>query len=127
MYKKGAVLLVLLLSAHAYAGFNGSASGYGSGGFSGPAAGAVSTAEINGYTWMQDDKPVVLEGQIVSSLGGEYYLFNDAKGDTMVEIDNDEWWGLQVTPQNRLRLYGTVDKDIAERISVDVDRIEILR
>ncbi|MGQ5628480.1 NirD/YgiW/YdeI family stress tolerance protein [Edwardsiella piscicida] len=127
MYKKGAVLLVLLLSVHAYAGFNGSAAGYGSGGFSGPAAGAVSTAEINGYTWMQDDKPVVLEGKIVRSLGGKHYVFSDAKGETMVEIDNDEWRGIQVTPQNRLRLYGTVDKEMAEQSSVDVDRIEILR
>ncbi|ADM40329.1 hypothetical protein ETAF_0206 [Edwardsiella tarda FL6-60] len=45
----------------------------------------------------------------------------------MVEIDNDEWRGIQVTPQNRLRLYGTVDKEMAEQSSVDVDRIEILR
>ncbi|QPR28907.1 NirD/YgiW/YdeI family stress tolerance protein [Edwardsiella hoshinae] len=128
MYKFSLSALVLLVSVNASAAFtNNSAPNYGPGGFSGPVTGAVNSAEINGYSWMQDDKPVVLEGRIVSSLGGEHYLFQDAKGNVMVEIDQEAWWGVSATPQTRLRLYGSVDKDVAERVSVDVDRVEVLR
>ncbi|MGY0147473.1 NirD/YgiW/YdeI family stress tolerance protein [Edwardsiella tarda] len=121
------VTLVLLVSANASAAFTDlSVQNYGQGGFNGPAVVVVSSDEINSYSWVQDDKPVILEGHIVNSLGGDHYLFQDAKGSVMVEIDHEEWWGVNATPQTRLRLYGSVDKDVAERVSVDVDRLEKL-
>ncbi|EFE24799.1 putative TIGR00156 family protein [Edwardsiella tarda ATCC 23685] len=128
MYRFSLCAFVLLVSMNASAAFtNNMTQNYSLGGFSGPVMGAVSSAEINGYSWMQDDKPVVLEGHIVSRLGGQHYLLQDAKGDVMVEIDQEVWWGVNATPQTRLRLYGSVDKDIAERVSIDVDRVEVLR
>jgi uncharacterized protein (TIGR00156 family) len=60
---------------------------------------------------LRDDTPVQLQGQIVSALGNEKYLFRDASGEIIVEIDDDVWRGLTVGPGDRIEIRGEVDKD----------------
>ena len=72
---------------------------------------------------MGDDKPVVLVGKIEKSLGDEKYLFRDASGTIVVEIDNEDWNGVNVTPNDTVELRGETDKDYFKNPKVDVDAV----
>ncbi len=127
MNKKIIISLTLLLSSAAQAAFSNNNPAASGGGFSGPSSGTSSTQDINNSSWLHDDKPVILEGHILNAMGGDYYLFKDDRGSITIEIDNEDWMGVHVTPQNRVRIYGHIDKEMMERTVVDVSRIEILR
>lgn len=112
--------LVFGLSSVAFAaskgGFQPSASG---GGFSGPGP-AVSTVEQ--AKSMRDDAPVLLRGNITQHLGKDKYMFKDASGTIRVEIDDDKWGGVTVSPNDTVELHGEVDKDW-NSVEIDVDRV----
>lgn len=88
------------------------------GGFQGPSVASASVAEA---LKMNDDTPVILRGKIEKSLGGEKYQFNDGTGIIVVEIDDDEWNGVVVKPENTVELRGEIDKDMMRTPEVDVD------
>ncbi|MDO4697066.1 MAG: NirD/YgiW/YdeI family stress tolerance protein [Pasteurellaceae bacterium] len=69
-----------------------------------------------------DDSPIVLRGYIVKKVGDEKYLFKDRSGQIYVEIDDDIWGGLTVSPKDKVTIYGTVDKEKG-KIEIDVKRI----
>jgi uncharacterized protein (TIGR00156 family) len=69
------------------------------GGFQGP---GISDSTVADALKLPDDTPVVLKGKIEKSLGNEKYQFSDGTGVIVVEIDNEEWRGLTVTPENSL-------------------------
>lgn len=71
----------------------------------------------------RDDTKVVLEGSIVKHLGGENYLFRDATGEISIEIDHDDWNGVQVGPEDTVIIYGEVDHHRHRDTDIDVDRI----
>ncbi len=56
------------------------------------------------------------------SLGDEKYLFKDASGAITVEIDDDDWNGLNVTPQDLIEIRGEVDKDLFDT-KIDADSV----
>lgn len=87
--------------------------------FQGPTPEASTIAEA---LQMKDDAPVVINGQIEKSLGGEKYLLKDATGSITIEIDDDDWRGLDVTPQDVVTVKGEVDKDMFNT-EIDVDSI----
>ena len=93
-------------------GMSGAASAQMGGGFQGPGLQPMSVA-------------VVLVGQIERSLGDEKYLFKDASGSVTVEIDNEDWRGLNVTPQDTVILNGEVDKEMFKDTKIDVDSIAL--
>ena len=72
---------------------------------------------------LHDDTELVLEGYLVKQLGHETYLFRDKTGTLEVEIDDKDFRGLNVSPQDRIRIYGEVDHE-RHGIVVDADRIE---
>ena len=74
---------------------------------------------------MGDDTPVVLKGKIEKSLGNEKYQFNDGTGIIIIEIDNDEWNGLTVTPNTLIIISGEIDKDMMSPPEVDVEFITL--
>ena len=74
---------------------------------------------------LNDDTAVVLVGQIERSLGDEKYLFKDASGTVTVEIDNEDWRGLNVTPQDTVILNGEIDKEMFKDTKIDVDSIAL--
>lgn len=93
-----------------------------SGGFSGPDnRRAVTTAEIAA---LDDDTSVRLVGYVVEAVGDEEYTFRDETGTIIVEIDGDEWNGLEVTPTMRVEIAGEVDRD-GGKAEIEVDSIRL--
>ncbi|MDO4694921.1 MAG: NirD/YgiW/YdeI family stress tolerance protein [Eikenella sp.] len=101
---KNAVLLSLLLAVSATA-----AAGFSEHGVADVRTGSVSrVADLKN---MPDDSRVVLEGRIEKQVRREHYIFRDASGSIEVEIDDDVWRGVNVTPRDRVRLTAEVDQD----------------
>lgn len=99
----------------------------GPGGFQGPTAQAkVNTVAEARKAW--DDTPVTLTGNIVQRLphDDDDYLFRDATGEIVVDIDHELFMGRTVTPETKVRIFGEVDKDMMEPVSIDVKFMEIL-
>ena len=101
---KNALLLTALLavSATASAGFseNGQAPGY-----------QNSVTCVSALRSVPDDSYVTLEGYIERQVRHEHYIIRDASGRIEVEIDNDVWRGLNVTPRDKVRLEAEIDQD----------------
>ena len=91
------------------------------GGFKGPSAGVTTVADA---LKAKDDTLVVLTGHIEKETAKEKYLFKDATGSIIVEIDNEDWQGQNVTPADTVVIHGEVDKEIMHAPEIDVDRIE---
>jgi len=93
------------------------------GGFSGPdGTPKVTVAEA---LKMRDDSKVTLTGKIVKKLGPEKYEFSDGSGSITIEIDDDDWRGLTVGPEDTVVIHGEVDRDFQGR-EIDVDSIKKL-
>lgn len=79
------------------------------GGFTGPdTAQLVSVATA---LELPNDSLVKLQGYIVRSLGDEKYEFRDDSGAVTVEIDSDDWRGVEATPDVKVELLIEVDRD----------------
>ncbi len=114
-----AFVVALGLSANAFAaGFQGQAN---MGGFQGP---GLEPSSVSEALKLNDDTPVVLIGQIEKSLGDEKYLFKDATGSVTVEIDNEDWRGVNVTPKDTIVIQGEIDKDFF-KTEIDVDSVAL--
>ena len=76
-----------------------------------------------------DDAPVMLTGHIVERVAGsdDKYNFRDATGTIVVEIDHEVFAGRTVTPADRVRLSGKLDKEMMDPTKVDVKVLEILK
>lgn len=122
-------VMLAVLAVPAYAAFEGPNSGGQSmGGFQGPTGGVqADTVKKAQSSW--DDAPVVLTGNIVERLAGsdDKYLFKDATGQIIVDIDHEIFADRTVTPQTKVRLSGKVDKDMMEPVKIDVKVLEILK
>lgn len=92
------------------------------GGFKDPATIVNTVAELK---HMPDDSYVVLEGKIQKRLGKEEYLFADSTGSITVEIDDDEWRGTSVSPQDTVEIIGELDKGVFTD-EIDVKQIRLL-
>ena len=122
------LVMLAVLAVPAYAACAGPNSGQSMGGFQGPTGGVqADTVKKAQSSW--DDAPVVLTGNIVERLAGsdDKYLFKDATGQIIVDIDHEIFAGRTVTPQTRVRLSGKVDKDMMEPVKIDVKVLEILK
>lgn len=125
--------LALLLASPAFAAFQGGGSAPAPGatsaqpgGFKGPGAKPVVDTVAKALK-AGDDSPCVIEGRIISA-GPEHeeYVFQDATGKIVIEIDDDLFQGRTVTPENTIRIYGEVDSKLARDSEIDVDRFDIL-
>jgi uncharacterized protein (TIGR00156 family) len=56
-----------------------------------------------------------LEGNIVSHLRDDYYMFRDSSGEMRVEIAPGRFGGQQIGPEDTVRIMGEVDRGIAGR------------
>lgn len=112
-------ILSLALSAIA---FNANAQAK-TGGFEGPSA--VANTTVAEAQKMSDDTSVVLTGKIEKGLGDEKYLFSDATGSIVVEIDDEDWRGLVVKPENTVEIRGEVDRELMKDAEIDVDVVKL--
>lgn len=56
-----------------------------------------------------NDSWVTLSGTILHQVDEERYLFQDATGTVIVEIDHEDWGNVTVNPESILRLSGEID------------------
>jgi len=96
MMKKLALATLLALSTSAaFAGFNGNTA---QGGFQG--------------------------GNITQQIDGDEYIFTDGTDQIKLEIKNRVWNGLNVGPQDKIRVYGKLDNEIFEKPELEVISVE---
>lgn len=119
--KKLLSVAVLALSTSAFAGFT-SGNTTANGGFNGPSFKQSSVTTVAKAKHAYDDTYVTLRGNITNKIGKEKYTFKDSTGSIRVEIDDDVWRGLNVTPKMKVTIYGKVDHDDG-RVEIDVKRI----
>ena len=93
------------------------------GGFSGP---SIHTSTVQQAKSFRDDSPVILKGHIIQNLGNEKYLFKDGTGTITVEIDNDDWSGVQITPSDLVEISGEMDKEF-NKIEIDVSQVKKIK
>lgn len=117
------LLLSLMLAMPAQAAFNDG--GAKKGGFSGP--GAVNNTTVQAAKAMRDDAHVTLTGNIIKQIGHEKYVFRDATGEITVDIDDKDFRGQDVNPENTVRIFGEVDKDFGREAEIDVKRLDVLK
>lgn len=89
------------------------------GGFVGPDAASTTVEQAKS---LRDDAWVALEGNLVRKLGKELYEFRDASGSINVEIDDHVWNGVTITPNDKVRIEGEVDKDW-NSVEIDVKKV----
>ena len=95
------------------------------GGFVGPEMqySPTTVAEVKN---LSDDARVMLQGNIISSMGDEDYMFKDSTGTIKVEIDKKKWDGMTVTPQDTVDIRGKVDKHWFGEPEIDVKSISLV-
>ncbi|HSD70501.1 MAG TPA: NirD/YgiW/YdeI family stress tolerance protein [Woeseiaceae bacterium] len=92
------------------------------GGFKGPDnRQVVMAAEVAD---LPDDAEVRLTGYVVRNIGDETYEFRDDTGTIIVEIDDEDWKGLEVTPEQRVEITGEVDQE-RQKTELEVDTIRL--
>lgn len=91
------------------------------GGFVGP-DGRKPPVNVVEVANLAEDTPVRLVGYIVKSLGDERYEFSDESGTIVVEIDDDEWNGLEITPNDQVEITGEIDRE-GDRLEVEVESV----
>lgn len=117
-----AFAFALLLSFPAQAAFMDNPGGNG---FAGP--GQKHECTVQQAKQMRDDAKVAMTGKIVSRIGDDKYVFQDATGQITVEIDDEDFRGQTVTPQNTVRIYGEVDKEFGRAPEIDVKNLQVLQ
>lgn len=82
------------------------------GGYTGGGSRLLTVAEA---LQLPDEAWVSLAGKIEKRLGDEKYLFSDASGSITVEIDDDDWRGLSIGPEDTVVIQGEVDREFSRR------------
>lgn len=77
--------------------------------FQGPGKPGITT--VSAAQEAVDDSWVTLSGTILRQVGEERYLFQDATGTVVVEIDHEDWGNVTVNPQTILRVSGEIDRE----------------
>lgn len=113
-----ALLSAIALSSLAFAAYADSERG----GFKGPDNYKFVT--VAQALQLPDDTDVRVEGYLVRSLGDEKYELQDDTGVMIVEIDDDDWDGVEATPDTRVRIHGEIDKDRGET-ELEADNIQV--
>lgn len=96
-------------------------------GFEGPGVAPTVTRAADVLS-AQDDAPCVLEGHILERIPfrKNRYVFRDESGQVVVEIENESFGHLTVTPRDRVRLMGHVDWSSKRPNEVEVDALAVI-
>jgi uncharacterized protein (TIGR00156 family) len=73
---------------------------------------------------MPHNTQVILAGNFQKRVDGseDSYVFTDGADEIVVEVDDDEWNGVEATPGTPVLLYGEVDRD-GDGVGIDVTRV----
>ena len=81
---------------------------------------------------MKEDSHIYLEGNLIKKNCKSCYTFKDATGEIKVEISKKAWNKLNVTPDQKVRIYGEVDKSFWRHIGfapntiIEAKKIELV-
>lgn len=91
------------------------------GGYTGPLSGAQAETVAKAKT-LSDKAPVVLSGHLSSQVAGSTtnFMFEDATGQIMVSIPESVFGQLEITPQTRVLISGTVAVKLGDPMEIDV-------
>ncbi|WP_114892094.1 YgiW/YdeI family stress tolerance OB fold protein [Haemophilus haemolyticus] len=118
--KKFALATILALStASAFAGFNGNNTP--NGGFK---SGAQSVITVKQALNAADNSMVTLVGNISQQIDDDEFLFTDGTAQIKVEIKRRAWNGLEVGPNDKIRINGKLDNEAFEKAEIEVYRVE---
>ena len=118
--KKFALATILALStASAFAGFNGNNTP--NGGFK---SGAQSVITVKQALNAADNSMVTLVGNISQQIDDDEFLFTDGTAEIKVEIKRRAWNGLDVGPNDKIRINGKLDNEAFEKAEIEVYRVE---
>ncbi|MGR6979956.1 YgiW/YdeI family stress tolerance OB fold protein [Testudinibacter sp. P27/CKL/0425] len=70
----------------------------------------LTVTSVSELSKLKDDDRIVLEGVIEKQVGKDDFIFKDASGSVEVEIDRRAWMGQNITPTDKVKLFGEVDK-----------------
>lgn len=115
-------MLGIMSIGASYAGFHAAPDVNKKGGFVSGAENIVTVIQVNE---LRDDVPVIVKGKILQRTGDDKYLFADDTGNIIVEIDEEDWNGQNITSDDIIKLYGEVDRGIF-KTEIDVKRVEKL-
>jgi uncharacterized protein (TIGR00156 family) len=107
------ILFALIFSTSATANFVGPGS-------------TSSTTTVKSIDNMNDDDNVILEGYIIKEIRSEHYTFKDSTGEIEIELDNEDFRGVKITPKTKVKIQGEIDKDWSST-TIDVDHIELVK
>lgn len=104
------------------------------GAYIGPGSGASSVPDSgDGTTTVaailknsQDDRRVVLRGNLVRKIKHETYLFNDGTGEIIVDIDDNDFPPQPITATTKVEIIGEVDVDRVSVVEIDVKSLRII-
>ena len=118
--KKFALAAILALSTtSAFAGFNGNTTP--NGGFQSDTQSAISVKQA---LKAADNSMITLEGNITQQIDDDEFWFTDGTGQIRVEIERQVWNGLNVGPNDKIRIFGKLDNEVFDRAELEVLRIE---
>ncbi|WP_447970239.1 NirD/YgiW/YdeI family stress tolerance protein [Nitrospira sp. M1] len=88
-------------------------------------AGSADVRTVSAAQEAIDDSWVSLTGTIVRQVSAERYLFQDATGTMIVEIDHEKWGNVQANPQTTLHISGEIDKEWTTT-ELEVETVEVV-
>ena len=88
------------------------------------ALGLSTSALASGFTGPQQAGGFQGPGLAPSSVAEALKLNDDASGSVTVEIDNEDWRGVTVTPKDTIVIQGEIDKDFF-KTEIDVDSVAL--
>ena len=83
----------------------------------------VTVEQVRG---MADNSPVIIQGYLLRKNGENSYVFQDTTGTINLEIDEEDWGGMTVTPNDFVEVWGEVDRNGSSMIEVDVSAMKKL-
>lgn len=81
----------------------------------------VTVEQVRG---MSDNAPVIIQGYILRKNGENSYVFQDTTGTINLEIDEEDWGEMTVSPNDFIEVWGEVDKNGSSMIEVDVSAMK---
>ena len=118
MKKFALATIFALATTSAFAGFNG---GNTQGGFQQATPSAISVKQALSAA---DNSMITLVGNITQQIDDDEFWFSDGTGQIKVEIERHVWNGLNVGPQDKIRVYGKLDNEAFEKGRAELTETE---
>ncbi len=93
--------------------------------YKGPYSSNFIKADVATALKASDNTQMVLEGYIISHVRKDKYLFKDNTGTIIVELDKEDFFGVDVDENTHVRLCGEVDKGFSA-VDFDVDYMKVI-